>query len=146
MASKLPFLACLASTLFMTGLIWFVHIVHYPLFARVGGESFRSYHDAHSRTTTYVVVVPMVVELITGAWLVARRPDGVAPWLVWLGLAAAVVSWASTFLLSIPSHGRLASGFDAEVHRALVRTNAVRLASWTTHAAVLLAMTARMIR
>ena len=29
----------LASTLFMTGVIWFVQIVHYPLFAGVGGSA-----------------------------------------------------------------------------------------------------------
>ena len=27
-----------AATLFMTGLIWFVQVVHYPLFARVGED------------------------------------------------------------------------------------------------------------
>ena len=42
MESKLPFLACLGSTLYMTGLIWFVHVVHYPLFSRVGWENFRA--------------------------------------------------------------------------------------------------------
>ncbi len=36
--SSLPdtlFLAQTAATLFMTGLIWFVQIVHYPLFATI---------------------------------------------------------------------------------------------------------------
>lgn len=31
------------STIFMTGLIWFVQVVHYPLFAAVGREAAAPY-------------------------------------------------------------------------------------------------------
>lgn len=143
MNPKFPLLACLTATLFMTGVIWFVHVVHYPLFDRVEVGAFRRYHADHTRMTTYVVVLPMLVELLASVWLVARRPAGVGPWLAWAGLVAALASWAATFLLSVPAHERLAAGFDAEVHRALIRTNAVRLVSWTAHSLILLAMTAR---
>ena len=30
----------LAATLFMVGVIWFVQVVHYPLFAKVGATAF----------------------------------------------------------------------------------------------------------
>ena len=45
----------LASTLFMTGVIWFVQCVHYPLFASVGEEGFRNYEERNSALTTWVV-------------------------------------------------------------------------------------------
>jgi hypothetical protein len=32
------------ATLYMTGLIWFVQLVHYPLFAQVGRHAHLSYH------------------------------------------------------------------------------------------------------
>ena len=54
-------LANLSTTLFMVGVIWFVQVVHYPLFSRVGGEGFALYSKAHSRLTTYVGP-PMLVE------------------------------------------------------------------------------------
>jgi hypothetical protein len=146
MSPKILLLACVASTLFMTGVIWFVHVVHYPLFDRVEPSAFRRYHADHTRTTTFVVVLPMLVELVTSAWLVVRRPDGVEPWLAWLGLALAIVSWGVTFLFSVPSHEQLSSGFDAVAHRRLVDTNLFRLLSWTAHAGVVLLMTARAIR
>ena len=59
---KYVLLANLGATLFMVGVIWFVRVVHYPLFSRVGGESFALYSEAHSRLTTYVVGSPMLVE------------------------------------------------------------------------------------
>ena len=144
--TKLVLLTCLASTLFMTGLIWFVHVVHYPLFDRVAVDGFPRYHAAHTRTTTFVVLPPMVLELITSVWLVGERPSGTEPWMAWSGLALAVASWATTFFLSVPAHNRLAMGFDAEVHRSLVSTNAIRVVSWTGHSAVLMIMTARALR
>lgn len=146
MAPKTIFLACLASTLYMTGVIWFVHLVHYPLFDRVGEEGFRRYHAAHTRSTTYVVLAPMVVELLASVYLVADRPGGVPPWMAWAGLAAALASWGVTFFLSVPAHDRLSGGFDADVHRRLVGTNAIRLVSWSAHSLILLAMAARMLR
>ncbi len=52
-----------AATLFMTGVIWFVHVVHYPLFAGVGPELFPRYQAANTRRTGYVVMPP-----ITALW------------------------------------------------------------------------------
>jgi hypothetical protein len=144
--TKLALLTCLSSTLFMTGLVWFVHVVHYPLFDRVEVEAFRRYHADHTRTTGYVVVVPMFLELVTSFALVARRPDGSKSWMVWLGLGCAIVSWGSTFFFSVPAHGRLAMGFDVETHRSLVWTNGIRVVSWSVHSLVLLLMTARALR
>ena len=144
--TKLVLLTCLASTLFMTGVIWFVHVVHYPLFDRVEVEAFRRYHAEHTRTTSLVVVLPMVLELLTSVSLVAKRPIGTGPWLAWLGLGLALVSWATTFVFSVPAHNRLAAGFAPEAHRWLMSTNLIRVLSWTGHSAVLLTMTARGLR
>ena len=74
---KYVLLAHLAVTLFMVGVIWFVQVVHYPLFAKVGSERFVLYSKAHSRLTTYVVGPPMLVEAATALLLVFRRPEGV---------------------------------------------------------------------
>ena len=144
--TKLALLTCLASTLFMTGLIWFVQVVHYPLFGRVDPDSFRRYHADHTRATALVVLLPMVLELVTSFVLVGERPDGTEPWMAWLGLAFAVATWAATFFFSVPAHNRLAGGFDPEAHRSLVSTNGIRVLAWTGHSAVLLLMTARALR
>ena len=46
----------------MVGVVWFVPVVHYPLFARVASERLDLYSEAHSRFTGYVVGPPMLVE------------------------------------------------------------------------------------
>src|SRR3954465_15471044 len=99
---KWALLACLASTLFMTGLIWFVQVVHYPLFAEVDPGRFPRYHAAHSRATTRVVIVPMVVELLSSVVLALRVGGGLDSALAWGGLVAAVGTWLSTIALQVP--------------------------------------------
>ena len=53
----------LIPTTFMAGVIWFVQVVHYPLFRGVGEHAFRCYEERHTVLTTWVVLPPMVAEL-----------------------------------------------------------------------------------
>ena len=140
---KYVFLAHLAATLFMVGVIWFVQVVHYPLFARVGSEGFAPYSEAHSRLTTYVVGPPMLVEAATALFLVFRRPEGVPLAAVLVGLVLVAVVWLSTALLQVPRHTALGSGFDHAARSGLVLSNWVRTAAWSTRGLLVLWMAAR---
>jgi hypothetical protein len=71
-----------AATLSMTGLIWFVQVVHYPLMARVGRVGFADYEAAHTRRTTWVVAPPMLIEGFTAVVLLLRPPPGIPQWQV----------------------------------------------------------------
>ena len=55
-----------AATWFMVGLIWFIQLVHYPLFHGVGTEQWGTYAAAHTRRTTWVVGPAMALEAIPG--------------------------------------------------------------------------------
>jgi hypothetical protein len=133
-------LANAVSTLFMTGLIWFVQIVHYPLFAAVGNEGFPAYSRSHQALTTFVVGPPMLIEAVSALLLVAVRPAGVAPWMCWAGVGLVAAIWLSTASLQIPAHARLAGGFDPAVADALVSSNWIRTAAWTLRAALVCLM------
>ena len=135
--AALAFAAHLAATLVMTGVIWFVQVVHYPLFAGVGAAGFREYAARHGRRTTWVVAGPMLVELGTGAVLLWRRPAFLPAAVAWVGAALLAVVWLSTWGLQVPRHAELGVGFDARAHRRLVRTNWLRTAAWTARAALL---------
>lgn len=131
-------LANLTSTLFMVGVIWFVQVVHYPLFSKVGEAGFVAYEDDHSRLTSYVVGPPMLVEAGTSLLLLVFRPDGVPGWLVWFGFGLVVAIWASTALLQVPRHTALGAGFDVSAHRFLVASNWVRTIAWTLRGGVVI--------
>ena len=122
-----------AATWFMAGLTWFVQVVHYPMFADVGPDAFAAYHRRHTARTTWVVIGPMVVELLTAVGLVWLRP---AAW-TWAGLALVAVMWGSTALVQVRRHDRLVAAYDAAVVRSLSRTNWLRTGAWTARAALL---------
>jgi hypothetical protein len=137
------FVVHLAATLGMTGLIWFVQVVHYPLFAGVGDRGFRAYAAEHGRRTTWVVAAPMLAELGTGLLLAWRRPPWMSAGTAWAGLALLLMVWASTGLLQVPRHTELAGGWSARAHRRLVRSNWLRTVAWTARAALLGTVAAR---
>lgn len=127
-----------AATLYMTGVIWFVQIVHYPLFSRVGQPGFSDYEREHVRRTGWVVAGPMLVELAAAVAVVWVVGD----WLAWTGLALVGIIWCSTGLWQVPAHLRLEAGFDEAVHLRLTRTNWVRTAAWTARSVVALGLAA----
>lgn len=130
-------LANLAATLFMTGVIWFVQIVHYPLFDSMC-ENFPAYHKRHSSLTTWVVGPPMLVEAATAVGLIFIAPANFAPWTLWTGLALVVVIWISTAFVQVPCHDLLAKSFAAPCHRRLVMTNWFRTLAWTIRSGLML--------
>jgi hypothetical protein len=67
-----------AATLYMTGLIWFVQIVHHPLMSSIQNEDFANYEQQHMSLTTWVVAPPMLIEVATAVLLFWFRPTGVS--------------------------------------------------------------------
>jgi hypothetical protein len=125
----------LATSLYMTGVIWFVQVVHYPLFLAVGREGFAAYEARHGQLTSIVVAPAMLLELGVSIWILAR---GGASGPVWVASGLTALLWVSTFLVQVPLHERLRGGYDAELIARLVWTNWWRTAGWTMRAGLLL--------
>jgi hypothetical protein len=122
-----------ASAWTMTGIIWFVQVVHYPLLATVPVGSARTVATEHQRRTGRVVMVPMAAEGVTSLRLMFERPAGVEWWLAWAGGVCVAVALLCTVLLSVPRHSRMASGPTEQTARELVITNWPRTVAWTAH-------------
>jgi len=129
----------------MVGVIWFVQVVHYPLFGKVGRRNFSEYSLSHSRLTGFVVGPPMLLEAATAVALVVRPPGGVPFSLPLLGLALLAAVWLSTAFFQSPQHTVLGGGFAADSHRFLVLSNWLRTALWTARGVVVLLMLAALL-
>lgn len=129
--------AQLFSTLFMTGLIWFVQVVHYPLYSDAGRNEFPTYQRRHQRLTTFVVGPVMLLEVASAvAWLYWL--PGESDTLMWISIFLLIVIWVSTAVLQVPAHGRLAQEYSDSVQRHLVRTNWIRTVAWTIRSGIVL--------
>ncbi len=118
----------------LTGLIWTIQIVHYPLFAQVGDRGFVSYQQAHSWRISTLVGPLMGIELLCALWIAFSPPAGVTPTIAWVGFALLVVVHIGTIAFAVPAHTALGNGFNAVVHQRLVRTNWIRTAGWSLRA------------
>lgn len=121
----------LAATWALVGLIWTIQVVHYPGFRYVGADRWTDFHGFHVRGITYVVLPLMLAELVAAGWLWLERP---ADWRYWLPFLCVVLIWASTFLVSVPLHDRLAGGVHADFTEQLILTNWIRTVLWTLRA------------
>lgn len=132
--------ANIASTLFLAGVIWFVQVVHYPLFSSVGERQFANYEVQHTGRTTWIVAPPMLIEAATSLLLIWIRPPTLGLGTAFVGLLLVGLIWGSTFTMQVPLHARLSIGFEPTLHRDLLATNWVRTTAWTARAWLALTM------
>jgi hypothetical protein len=144
----IPAVANLVAATVMMGVIWFVQIVHYPLFALVGNDRSIEYARDNQRRTSLVVGPPMAAEGIASIWLFVDPPDGLSRVLPTVsGLLLAVVL-LSTVLVQVPRHARLAEERDgasiAGVVASLVAGNWIRTIGWSARCVIAAVMVVRL--
>lgn len=135
--ARLCLLAQFVSTLYMTGVIWYVQVVHYPLFSRVGSAVFAEYEASHCSLTTMVVAPAMLIEAFSAVLFIRFHPAGIKDSEAAAGAALVMLIWIATALFSIPYHKQLAAGFAIAAHNNLCRLNWIRTVAWTGRSALL---------
>jgi hypothetical protein len=123
--------ACFA----MTGVIWLIQLVHYPMFAYIDSTKFAAAHAMHSAAITLIVFPLMGLELLTSFYLVgAGDAPGGRGWMV-LNLGGVLLLWGSTAFLFIPLHNILTiGGYNLEAIQRLVMFNWIRTLIWSVRA------------
>ena len=127
----------LAATL-MTGIIWMVQIVHYPLFKNVGIEQFKGYQNRHTKLITYVVGPTMTVGLVTAlAFFKVGYLSGMDYTLYIITFAILILIWLSTYLIQAPQHKKLSLGYNLKAINNLINFNWIRTACWSVRCLIL---------
>lgn len=119
----------------MTGVIWVIQLVHYPIFDAIergpDDRLWQQFGDRHRRSVSYVVGPFMLIEGVTGIWLVVDPPGGLSLVLPLIAGALMALAYGTTAFVSVPLHERLTATFDDDAHRRLVSTNWIRTFAWT---------------
>ncbi len=126
-------------TAFLTGLVCFVQVVHYPSF-RYTTANFEAFHHFHTSSTSLVTAFPMLIELAL-AFALLWEYQAERNFLTLLALAAfllALAVWVNTFFFAIPLHIKLGEGFQEATLKQLLRVNLWRSLLWTARLALLL--------
>ena len=123
-----------AAALYLTGVIWVIQGVHYPLLAAVPAGDAPAYVRQHVKRMGAIVGPAMVLEvLVLLALALTPHPRLLPGWLLQNVLLIGII-WFKTFACAVPCHRRLAQTFDLQTHRRLLTTNWIRTAAWTLRA------------
>jgi hypothetical protein len=126
---------------YVLGEIWFVQIVVYPLFGKVGPNEYLAYHKFYSSRIPLPVIVPGFLSFLAPVALVFLGPESVPLWMYLANVICGIVGLLVTVGLEIPRHARLEKGGKQEkVIRELVYYNWPRTLSITASAFLTLLM------
>lgn len=134
MLYKLNFTLCLL----LTGLIWTIQIVHYPLFLKIKEDTFPAYLKMHQKLITPLVAPLMIIELILSFCLFVSFLPNFTLFSI-LQCLLVVVIWFSTFLIQVPLHQKLTAGFNKIMCKKLIKSNWIRTICWSLRTIILLA-------
>lgn len=122
----------------MAGVIWFVQVVHYPLFRNIAPVEFSEYHRRHLSATGWVVAPGMVLEMVTGIALVVLEPALLAQPFFAAAFGLLLMIWVSTGVVQVPAHRKMRhEGNERRIVNSLVSLNWVRTVGWSVRGVLL---------
>ncbi|NJL54441.1 hypothetical protein HC928_04045 [bacterium] len=92
------------------GAIWFVQIVVYPLFAKVGSEDYVTYHKFYTSQIPLPVILPGFACFLLPIAIIFLRPESVSLWLAIANATCGLLGLWVTVALEIPRHAQLEKG------------------------------------
>lgn len=119
---------------YMTGVIWFVQLVKYPMLQPPGGENPEAYHAEYTRRMGWVVGPVMMLEMLLQCIWMVQEPGRAS----YVGGSLLSLIWVSTFAIQVPLHQKLCQTYSPSLHRALVLGNWIRTLAWTARAGMLM--------
>jgi hypothetical protein len=141
--SHLFLLLCTVVIFYVLGEIWFVQIVVYPLFGKVGEDEYVAYHKFYSSRIPLPVILPGFASFLLPIALVFLRPESVPLWMALANVACGLIGLLVTVVLEMPRHARLEKGGKQEaVIRELILYNWPRTLSITGSALLTVMMLA----
>jgi hypothetical protein len=126
----------------MTGVIWLVQVVNYPLYKYLDEEKFKDYQTDHIARITPVVGPIMIIELFTSLSLISFIPFEMIQakmlYPLLINFVLVVLIWLATVSYSVPIHQNLKEGWDEKLYTKLLATNWTRTIAWTLRSLILI--------
>ena len=107
-------LFCTLVVFYNFGGIWFVQLVVYPLFAKVGSDEYVAYHRFYSSRIPLPVILPGFACFLCPIVLIFFHPVSIPLWIALANAVCGLVALVVTVALEIPRHYRLENGGKQE--------------------------------
>ena len=124
---KFLIISNLSITILMLGIIWFVQLVHYPLFPKADLNNFKNFHSEHTKRISWIVAPLMISEGLVSTVLFVKMPSIIT----FIGLSILIFIWISTFFIQVPINNKLNKEFDVKLFYKLLKSNWIRTIGWS---------------
>ena len=132
MLSIFLFLIHVVFSLYLLGVIWFIQIVHYPIFLYLNYDPANNPFIFHHSRTGVAVMTAMALELISAVILIfIPYPNFFS---ILILLIFTLLIWITTFTIQVPCYNILKKEKNENVIYRLIWTNWLRTALWTLKA------------
>jgi hypothetical protein len=111
-------------TFILTGIVWCIQVVNYPLLPWIDREKFC---DFEKKYQSFFAILLLIV-----------AKEGMCRILAFALFALLLFVWFSTFCLQIPQHAELAHGFSMKNIKKLILTHWIRTIAWSFRCLILL--------
>ena len=120
----------------MVGVIWVIQLVHYPSFHFINKEDYEQFQDFHMKRITYIVMPTMLIELLSGVYLILSGLGEEITFLISMVLLGLI--WLQTAIFFSIIHQKLTLGYQKSLVDILVRINWARTIMWSGRLIILL--------
>lgn len=126
----------LIATAMMVSIIWIIQILHYPTFLFVDKKHYTEFQNFHMKNISYLIVPIMLLELLTGLFILLNIKMINFYFLASIGLL--ILIWLITALFFSKFHSELSKKYNRGTILKLIRLNWIRTFFWTVRLGFLL--------
>ena len=117
-------------TFLLTGLIWVIQLVHYPMFQFLDSQAYSKAMSFHQQRISIIVVPLMLFELLSGVYLAHAQWSSLARFHS-INIALIVIIWIHTFGLMVPFHKNIPIQPNHELLKKTLCHHWIRTLSWS---------------
>jgi hypothetical protein len=121
----------LAGSFMLTGIVWWVQIITYPLIKETPEAVFKHVHRIYMRRVGWIAAPLMLLEMTTSILLIFFPPPLVPHALLLINFGLIVLVWLVSTLILLPIHQRLSIGHPAHDVQHLIKMNWIRTSLWS---------------
>lgn len=118
------------ATFLLTGLIWVIQLVHYPMFQFLDSQTYSRAMAFHQQRISIIVVPLMLFELLSAGYLAFIQWSSLAGFHS-INMALLMVIWVHTFGLMVPFHRKISTQCNNALLLKTVSHHWIRTAAWS---------------
>ncbi len=136
--SNLILVSNIVLSAFLTGLIWVIQVVHYPLFLSIDESNFRDYEKNHQKKIGPLVAPVMILDLAFSFLILFTEMQQAYRFWLWIVFILNLAIFVSTLVVFAPLHQKLGDSHSRKQIKKLVRLNYFRTFGWTIRSFILI--------